>query len=272
MQWKSYASLLLLANAIAWYAAFEAGKERPPAFYFFDVGQGDSGLLQFGPVQILIDGGPANGKALAGLERAMAPSDRIIDIAILTHPHLDHYGGLIDIMERYEVRKFMDSGSVGAGPAHRNLPAADMTLAEGDTIRWGDWTVSILAPNREEKSDKDPNKASVVMYLEGPGTSILYMGDAHGENEERLRKDYSLQADVLKVGHHGSRFSSTNAFVREVKPKIAVIGVGKNSYGHPAPAVTERLKALGAKIYATRERGMVKIVPKAGKLKIYAEK
>lgn len=272
MRWRSYISLLLAANAVAWYAAYTAGRERPPAFYFFDVGQGDSELLQFGPVQILIDGGPPNGKALAGLERAMAPGDRVIDIAILTHPHLDHYGGLIDIMERYEVRKFMDDGSTGTAPAYRDLPEADMALAEGDTIRWGDWTLAILAPDETEKDDEDPNKASIVALLTGPGTSVLYMGDAHGENETRLRRDYALRADVLKVGHHGSRFSSTDAFLKEVKPKIAIIEVGKNSYGHPAPAVIERLEGLGAKAYATRERGTVKIVPNAGKLKIYAEK
>lgn len=272
MRWRSYVSLLLLANAIAWYAAFEAGRERLPSFYFFDVGQGDSELLQFGPVQILIDGGPPNGKALEALERAMAPGDRVIDIAILTHPHLDHYGGLIDIMERYEIRKFMDGGSAGTAPAYRSLEKAGLALGEGDKIRWGEWTLSILAPNRAEQNNEDPNKASIVLLLQGPGTSILYMGDAHGENESRLIRDYALRADVLKVGHHGSRFSSTGAFVKETKPKIAIIGVGKNSYGHPAPAVMERLTANGAKIYATRERGTVKIAPKAEKLKIYAEK
>jgi len=272
MQWKSYISLLCIANTIAWYAAFQAGIERSPALYFFDVGQGDSELLQFGPVQILIDGGPPNGKVLEGLERAMAPGDRVIDIAILTHPHLDHFGGLIDIMKRYEIRTFMDGGSKGTAPAYRDLPEADMAVGEGDTIRWGDWTLSILAPDKNEKGDDDPNKASVVMLLTGPGMSALYMGDGHGENEARLRRDYALRADVLKIGHHGSRFSSTESFLKEVKPKIAVIEVGKNSYGHPAPAVRDRLEKLGAKIYATHERGTIKVTPQAGKLKIYVEK
>ena len=235
MRWKSFISLLVICNAIAWRQALVAAREAPPAFYFFDVGQGDSELIDLGPVEILIDGGPPNGRALKALERALGRDDRYIDLVLLTHAHLDHFGGLPEIMKRYNVGKFIANGTEGTAPAYESVKKPDLTLGEGDRITYGDYAITILSPNGSEREDPDPNKASLVMLLSGPGTSILYMGDAHAENEARLRKEYRLKADVLKVGHHGSRFSSSPTLVNEAKPKIAIVEVGKNSYGHPAP-------------------------------------
>ncbi len=272
MKWALSVFLLVICNAFAWQRVIVTARPATPGFYFLDVGQGDSELIDFGPVQILIDGGPPNGKALKGIERALGPEDRYIDLAILTHPHLDHFGGLPDIMGRYGIGKFMTDGTANKAAAYGALPKPDLFLGEGDTITYGDYKLSVLGPNAAERADPDPNKASVVLMLEGPDTRILYMGDAHEENEARLRKEYKLQADVLKVGHHGSRFSTSAAFLKELKPKIAVIEVGKNSYGHPAPAVMSRLETEGVRTYATLGHGTVKIVPKDGSLKIYTEK
>lgn len=148
----------------------------------------------------------------------------------------------------------------------------DLTLGEGDSITYGDYKLSVLAPNKAERNDLDPNKASIVFLLEGPDTRILYMGDAHEENETRIRKQYKLKADVIKIGHHGSRFSSSSTFLKELKPKVAIIEVGKNSYGHPTPVVLERLANINTKTYATIDHGTIKIVSKDGALKIYTEK
>ena len=272
MKWRLSVFLLVLCNAIAWHAVIVKTRPITPAFYFFDVGQGDSELLNFGPVQIVIDGGPPNGKALKGIERVLGLEDRYIDLAILTHPHLDHFGGLIDIVKRYGVGKLITGGNTGTAPAYKDLPKPDLGLGEGDSITYGDYKLSILGPNASERNDPDPNKASVVLLLTGPDTNILYMGDAHAENEDRLRKKYKLKADVLKIGHHGSRFSSSAAFLKELQPKVAVIEVGKNSYGHPAPAVIARLKDANVTTYATIDHGTIKVVPKNGVLKIYTEK
>ena len=272
MKWASFICLLVICNGLAWRLVIIAARTALPSFYFFDVGQGDSELLNFGPVQILIDGGPPNGKALKGIERALGTEDRYIDLVILTHPHLDHFGGLIDILDRYNVGKFMTDGTAGMAPAYKNLQKPDMTIGEGDRITYGDYTLTVLAPNDAERNDTDPNKASIVLMLEGPDTRILYMGDAHEENETRLRKEYKLKADVLKIGHHGSRFSSSAPFLKEIKPKVALVEVGKNSYGHPAPAAVARIEKVGAKIYATLDHGTIKIIPKDGQLKIYTEK
>jgi competence protein ComEC len=272
MKWASFICLLVICNAVAWQHVRIATRPAVPAFYFFDVGQGDSELLNFGPVQILIDGGPPNGKALKGIERALGLEDRYIDLVILTHPHLDHFGGLIDVMNRYEIGEFITDGTINKAPAYKNLQKPDMALGEGDRITYGDYKLMVLGPNAAERADPDPNKASVVLILEGPDTRILYVGDIHAENEDRLRKQYKLKADVLKVAHHGSRFSSSEAFLKELKPKIAIIEVGKNSYGHPAPATLTKLENIGAQTYATLNRGTIKIVPKNGQLKIYTEK
>ncbi len=273
MKWASSVFLLVLCNAVAWRQVLITAKPALPSFYFFDVGQGDSELLNFGPVQILIDGGPPNGKALKEIERALSTEDRYIDLVILTHPHLDHFGGLIDVMDRYDIGKFITDGTENeSAKAYKNLKKPDMTLGEGDTITYGDYKLSVLGPNAAERADPDPNKASVVLLLEGPETRIFYAGDMHTENEERLRKEYKLKADVLKVAHHGSRFSSSAAFLKELQPKVAVIGVGKNSYGHPTPATLERLADAKIKTYATIDHGTIKVVPKDGQLKIYTEK
>ncbi len=272
MKWQLYIFLLLAANAIAWRYVVIQSQPSQTAFYFFDVGQGDSELLQLGNVQILIDGGPPHNKALSGLEKALAPGDRYIDLALITHPHLDHFGGMIDILKRYRVGKFIDGGGKGTAPALRDLPPTDLTLGEGDTIRYQNYTLKILAPDVAERKDTDPNKTSLVALLETTNLKILYMGDAHADNEERLRKKYKLKADVLKVGHHGSRFSSSEKFLREVKPKIAIIEVGKNSYGHPSSAALHHLEQTGALIYETIKNGMIKIVPKKDAIKIYTEK
>jgi competence protein ComEC len=273
MKWASFICLLVICNWLAWRQVIIAARPATPSFYFFDVGQGDSELLNFGPVQILIDGGPPNGKALKGIERALGIEDRYIDLIILTHPHLDHFGGLIDIIDRYSVGKFITDGTENkTAKAYKSLKQPDMALGEGDIISYDDYKLTVLAPNNAERNNPDPNKASIVLLLEGPDTRILYMGDSHEENETRLRKEYKLKADVLKIGHHGSRFSSSAAFLKEVQPKVAFIEVGKNSYGHPAPAAVARLEEVGAKIYATIDHGTMKIIPKDGQLKIYTEK
>ena len=131
--------LLVLCNGLAWHAVFIKTRPITPAFYFFDVGQGDSELINFGPVQILIDGGPPNGKALKGIERALGLEDRYLDLVILTHPHLDHFGGLIDIMKRYEVGEFITDGTNNKISAYKSVPKPNLVLGEGDTINYKDF-------------------------------------------------------------------------------------------------------------------------------------
>jgi competence protein ComEC len=271
MKLALYICLLALANGFALARVADGARDKF-ALWFFDVGQGDSELIDFGRVQILIDGGPPNGKALAGLQAALPAGDKTIDLVLLTHPQLDHFGGLIDVMERYETRLFATAGVTGSAPAYQPLKAPDITLGEGDRIRHKEYTIRFLGPSARERRETDLNKTSLVFMLETPRFKALYMGDAHGENEERLRKTYAMAADVLKVSHHGSRFSSGERFINEVKPRVAVFEVGNNSYGHPHPTVVERLARAGSRTYATREQGTIKMTVTGNTLTIMTRK
>ena len=265
---------LLAANLAAWQSVFLNHKSSfiNPVFYFLDVGQGDSQLIDFGPAEILIDGG-SDARVLGQLEKILGPTDRYLDLVILTHPELDHFGGLIDVLERYEVGKFIDNGRQGPARAYKNLPEADLILAEGDKIHYKDYEIKILNPSPENINSEKLNDTSIVALLESPGLKVLYTGDIGFKVEDQIRKKYKLAVDILKVPHHGSKNSSGAKFLNEINPAVAVIGVGKNSYGHPNPKALERLGQAGATIYTTLDNGLIKLeVDKNRNLNVFSEK
>ncbi len=242
----------------------------------FDVGQGDSILVQCGTRQMLVDGGP-DATALARLGTAMPFFDRTIESVVLTHPHADHYVGLIGVFAHYKVLHFYTSGSVADAPEYRALldavrlsGARTLVVRPGDRIDIGDCGhADAYWPDlsRANFTFKDPNAESVVLRLSrndavSPQAAIMMMGDATAEVERALvAEKIPLQADVLKVGHHGSRTSTTPEFLDAVHPKEAVISVGKkNAFGHPAPATLLRLSASGVKAYRTDQDGSVRVV------------
>lgn len=268
--------LLLIGNLFAWWNIWQIS-QKEVALYFLNVGQGDSQLIQLDDVQILIDGGP-DASVLRNLEKIMPAADRYIDLVILTHPQLDHFGGLIDVLERYEVGAFIENGREGTARAFKKLQGAkesalnNLTLAEGDKITYKDFTIHILSPSQENLKSKELNSTSIVALLETPEFKALYTGDIGFDIEDRIRKKYKIQADVLKIPHHGSKYSSGNKFLREIKPKISVIGVGKNSYGHPNPLAINRIKQTGSLLHTTLESGLIKILSKDDQLRILSEK
>ncbi len=250
------------------------------ALYFLDVGQGDSQLISLpGDVQILIDGGPPNGKVLDALARVLPPGDRYVDVLIMTHPQTDHFGGFADVFERYEVGALIGSGRDATLAGYRDLEhrrnthkVPYVTVEAGDMIRYGDAVLSILNPTPRFLSDKEVNESSVVTRLDYGAMSALYTGDIGAPVEQALSKNPAVDVDVLKVPHHGSRFSSSAGFLAAVSPKAAVIGVGKNSYGHPTPAALGRLEKAGAQIFRTDTDGTIRINLSEGNLLIYKEK
>ena len=130
----------------------------------------------------------------------------------------------------------------------------------GDYIKYKDYYLSILSPDQIALSKDNKNEAGLVTMLEVNGNNVLLTGDIGFETEERLIKKYSLRSDVLKVGHHGSRFSSSREFVEQVGPRISIIGVGKNSYGHPHPQVLAILASINTTVYRTDLDGTIKII------------
>lgn len=238
------------------------------------VGQGDAILVQCGRRQVLIDGGP-DATVLSGLGRAMPLFDRDIDAVVLTHPHADHFIGLIAVLSRYRVRRLLVSRMEGEAPefaafadAASRAGLAPVRVRAGDAIAVGDCgAADVLWPEDDKAAAaKDPNAASVVLRLHpsapaDPGDAVLLTGDATADAERRiLARGADVRADVLKVGHHGSRFSTTPEFLEAVRPRDAVVSVGKNSYGQPAWATLRRLETAGVRTFRTDRNGDVRFV------------
>ena len=267
------------AAYIAWLFILEFQEEQTPALYFFDVGQGDSALLMLPKrTQILIDGGPDQ-KVLAGLSRALPFFDRHIELVILTHPQLDHFGGLIEVLERYSVGVVLLNGREGTAAAYqdflralreRNVPTR--VVREGEEIRLGNALLSILNPDEISLQAEGLNDASIVVMVSLGGVRMLFTGDISAKTEKELAEQYELRADILKVPHHGSKYSSSDIFLDAVEPKIALIGVGKNSYGHPTREALARLASHGSQIFRTDLNGMLKVVFGNGTISVFGEK
>ncbi len=268
------ALILVAANLFIWHSVAFTRESDDLGLYFLDVGQGDSQLIDFEGAQILIDGGKGP-KVLSELPKLMTLGDRYIDLVILTHPELDHFGGLIDVLKTYEIGLVITNGRKGVASsyadfekviAERNIPTA--VVEADDVITYRDMRLTILHPRVTEVNHKNANESGLVILLEKDGLRALYTADIGFETEQKLLARYNLSAQILKVGHHGSKFSTGGGFLKEVQPKVAVIEVGKNSYGHPTASVLDRLMAVGSQIFRTDRYGTVRIIFDKGELKV----
>jgi len=235
--------------------------------YFLSVGQGDSIYLELpGGKNALIDGGPS-GAADGPLANFLtAKKITKIDQVVLTHPHSDHYNGLRYVFSNLTVGNFYDTRIDNKGATADNtlreqvksLGINTIYPAAGDHLDWSAPGLDIKVfsacsePASSSKSEVI-NNCSINFKLSYLGFSLLFTGDTEGAVEEKLVKQYGaeLKSDVLKVGHHGSKYSSGKAFLEAVKPSKAYIEVGRNNYGHPTQGALERLKAAGAEIFRT---------------------
>lgn len=231
------------------------------AVHFIDVGQGDAILVLTRPgATVLIDGGPREaGPVVVEYLRAQGIAE--IDLVIATHPHEDHIGGLIAVLDAFPVRRLIDSGQPHTtrtfddylSRVERQVEAGRMAFEtpEGQAVRLAsNVSLTVLGPVNRMGSLND---GSVVCRLDFGQTSFLFTGDAEAAAEAALlSRGANLRADVLKVGHHGSSTSTGPAFLSAVSPSHAVISAGAgNAYGHPTPQTLERLAAAGARIYRT---------------------
>lgn len=281
---KAAVALLTLAaaDAVLWFFIVSEDLPNAPRFYFLNVGQGDSELVFLpkvngGSVTLLIDGGP-DAKLSSELAKVLPVGNRRIDLVLMTHPQLDHFGGFIDVLQRYEVGAFLGTGRAGTTKAYRELmriirerQIPYITLARGGRITYEGVVIDILSPNKQNLFSKELNDSCLVLRIQTAETRALFMCDAGEHIERELVAEDDVRADILKVGHHGSRFSSSAAFVRAVQPKVAVIEVGKNSYGHPTKDALARLATVGAQIFRTDKNGMVRLAVERGALKVFAE-
>lgn len=254
--------MLALTCIFIWYAVFYAEAHRGLLLiHFFDIGQGDAIFVEApNGNQILVDGGPDN-TVLAKLGETMPFWDRSIDVLVLSHPHADHLDGLVEVVKRYDIGMVLESGANHTIPEYAEWHAllreknVSVVIAKaGQHIdAGGGVALDVLSPfeNFEGASPKNVHDATVVSRLVYASTSVLLMGDAEEKLEYRLLYSGALiDSDVLKVGHHGSKTSTSEEFLAAVSPDIAVIQVGrKNRYGHPYQGVIDRLMAFGVRIF-----------------------
>jgi len=232
---------------------------------FFDVGQGDAILISQGNNQILIDSGKSGQIILEKLGRYVPFWDRKIEALIMTHPDQDHIGGFADIFESYEVATVIKTNAKSDSQTFGALE--ESIIRENPEVVEAKSGVKIVFPNQQEmeivypfdsviENAKDANGFSIVSLLKVGESKFLFTGDLTSEKEDEiLQKRIDISADFLKVGHHGSKYSTGEEFLQKVFPREAVISVGKNSYGHPAPEVLGKIKNIGAKILRTDEAG-----------------
>jgi competence protein ComEC len=222
--------------------------------WVYNIGQGDAIFIDGPEKQILIDGGP-DSTVLEKLSASMLPWDRSIDAVIVTHPHADHLMGLVPVLERYKVGNVFHSGQGYGTPEFfqfQKLAPQEQTLKAGDVIDLGKGaTLTALWPDRPYNNEviEDPNDGSVVLLLEYGETSMLLTGDAGVAEEERWNLPH---VDVLKIGHHGSRTSTSEELLEMATPDTAIISVAaENEYGLPDEDVLQRLADHAVMIYRT---------------------
>lgn len=249
-------TVLVLAAGFIWLRVWAQAASDKVKIDFLDVGQG-SAILVNAPNgnQALIDGGPSDA-VLAKLGEALPLYDKKIELLILTHPDSDHLSGLVEVLKRYEVGQILETGIADSSAEYqewnklieqKKIPvvfaAAGQKIVVADNL-----AIKILYPMGKINGQefKNTNATSIVGKIIYGQNKILFTGDAEEQTEKILQLvDADLTADILVVGHHGSKTSTSAEFLAAVAPAIAVIQVGMNNkYGHPTAEVLERLKGL----------------------------
>lgn len=253
--------LIIIATVVSLFANMSPFDKAE--LIFVDVGQGDCiHIKDESGRNVLIDGG-GNKNYNVG-EKILKPyllknGCSKIDLAAATHLHTDHYLGLKELEACFPVEQRLYKGKTG-----------DVIPVSKDI-----W-LEILWPVQYDASVEDENLNSLIFMVYHNGIKTLVTGDITVAGEELLLDFYKgtdkLQSDILKIAHHGSAYSSSDAFIEEVNPKIAVIGVGNNHYGHPSEIVIEKLEKKGIMVFRTDLNGAVGIINRKGTISVCTEK
>ena len=250
------------------------------ALHFLDVGQGDGAAVRTpGGRWVVIDAGPAGERDDAG-RRVMVPflerhGVRALSALVVSHPHADHMGGVGAVLRRFPVGLVVEPAGPTADPSY----AALLTRLDHDGIRWhparsgerfvlDGVTFSVLHPSAEWSGwGSDVNEDSVVLLVRYGDFEALFTGDAGFPAEAALRGAVR-RVDLLKVGHHGSRGSTGDELLDSLRPVAAVVSVGRNDYGHPAPATLARMAAHRVRVFRTDRDGAVTVTTDGGSMTI----
>ena len=231
--------------------------------HFIDVGQADSAFIELGNGQtMLIDAGRSGGDVVDYIRNLQYET---IDYVVASHPHDDHIGGMATVLNSFNIGKMYMPKQAHTISAFTNMldvienKDIDLYTAKAGTniLSSGNINIDVLAPFSESNSNL--NNASAVVRITYGKTVMLFTGDAEHVIENQLLNS-GIDADVLKVGHHGAGSASSSSFIKAVSPEVAVISVGEgNSYGHPHADTLAILNEVGAKIYRTDEQGTIVI-------------
>ncbi|MDO8482420.1 MAG: ComEC/Rec2 family competence protein, partial [bacterium] len=260
---------LFVVTIFIWYAVLKEDRGATLKVAFLDIGQGDAIYIEApNGNQMLVDGGPPRA-VLSALRQVMQFYDRSIDMIMVTNPDKDHIGGFIDVLNSYNVGMVVEPGTVSSAGtyaefgkimADRRVPKM---LAERGQVIWLDKKhgvgFQVLFPDRDI-SGLATNDGSIVGRLFYGSTSVMFTGDSPDSIEKYLvyLDGKNLKSDVLKVGHHGSRTSTSEEFVGFVSPDMAVISDGEgNSYGHPHKETLDTLEKFDVKVFRTDQVGTV---------------
>lgn len=269
--------LLLVAVAVLGVDSFTQEKllaavgqgegDRYLTVAFLDVGQGDAIYIETPDgVQVLIDGGPDSG-VLRELASVMPLFDRTLDVIVATHSDKDHIGGLVDVLKRYAVKNIVRTENKNDTSVTEIFAALELVETDGlhigmagqQLLLGASTTLAILSPHGDPRA-WESNTASLVTQLQYGEVAFMLTGDAPVGIEDYVAKSYGalIQSDVLKLGHHGSKTSSGELFLKTIAPTYAVVSAGVgNRYGHPHAEVLERVETQGALVVSTAESGTI---------------
>lgn len=250
--------------------------------YYFNVGQGDATFIKApNGAQVLIDGGP-DSTVLEKLGGAMPFFDRSLDVLVATHLDSDHITGLIDVLDRYEVATIVvreGEGDTATSKAFLDAVAqenADVVIADNPVqLTFAEGCVlAVFAPTTAQRNvGFTENEASIVSLLDCEGKKFLFTGDATSKVEEELVVREDVHVDVLKAGHHGSKYSTGNALLREATPALTVISAGvDNRYGHPHAATLARIRASDSIMLNTADVGDIIVRVRGGEMNVIKER
>jgi competence protein ComEC len=269
--------VLVIINVVIFFQNFNS--EKVLKVYFLNIGQGDAILIETpNGAQVLIDAGP-NNKVVNELSQIIPFFDRTIDIIIPTHSDLDHVAGFPEILRRFEIKNYFDSGFVDEDDLNTEIKLLVQNekninvkkIGRGDNIildKENNISFEVLWPNPNYETD-DNNERSIVLRLDYGETSFLFTGDASSKIEKILVDNLPpqnststniLDVDVLKAGHHGSKTSSSLEFLEKVSPQLTIISAGKdNKFGHPNKEALDNLVKVNSQIKNTAEIGRILI-------------
>jgi competence protein ComEC len=270
---RAIAACTAIAALVAGAATF-AGKARPqpPAglrISFLDIGQGDATLIQHGGRAVLVDAGPL-GDRIA--DRVRSEGARRLDLLVITHAQADHQGGAAELLSRMPVGAVLDGRDGVPSPEGARLDAAAraggvrlLRPAAGQVLRVGPIRLDVLSPPVEGRvRGADPNARAIVLEAAAAGVRLLLTADAESDVLAPLPL---APVDVLKVSHHGSADPGLPGLLAVLRPRAAVIEVGRhNTYGHPAPATVRALAAGAGRVLRTDRDGTVRLELRGGRL------